>query len=411
MSINRRFQPNKKYFTISVYSIVSVVICALFIKAIFFWGSTSSFISNLIGTLLPFIIAFLIAFLINPFVCWIKKVVLMKWFRIKNQGLLTLLSILIAYLVVLAAIVIGFIYLIPEIVNSLEKLGDQLPVWADSVEKWVNGFAATHPELNFDYVTKFLNNADSSIQGSVNDIISTLTSTVVTTGVSVIKFIYNFILAMIISCYLLIDKRMQLRTIKRIIYAFFKEDTAKLICHVGKESIRTFSNFFDGKMVDSLIIGCICFASMIAISFFGLPGFAESSLLVSIVVCITNMIPYFGPFLGGIPCTVFLCIYSPKSALVFGILIIIIQQLDGNVIGPKILGDSTGLRPLWIIFAITFGGWIGGVLGMFLGVPFVAVITNITEELVDARLKKKGINMPVITKNRIRKEKKPKIKK
>ena len=114
------------------------------------------------------------------------------------------------------------------------------------------------------------------------------------------------------------------------------------------------------------------------------------------------MIPYFGPFLGGIPSALFLCIYSLRSGLIFAVVIIIIQQLDGNFIGPKILGESTGIRPLWVIFAITIGGWIGGIFGMFLGVPVVAVITSIMEEIVDERLEKKGINMPIIEHEKIR---------
>ena len=122
------------------------------------------------------------------------------------------------------------------------------------------------------------------------------------------------------------------------------------------------------------------------------------------------MIPYFGPFLGGIPSVLLLCIYSPKSGLVFAILIIILQQLDGNLIGPKILGDSTGLRPLWIIFAITVGGWAAGVIGMLLGVPCVAVITGLTEDYVNKRLDEKGIDMPILKNEKVRKSK-PKIRK
>ena len=144
---------------------------------------------------------------------------------------------------------------------------------------------------------------------------------------------------------------------------------------------------------------------MIIISLFNVSGFAECALLVSIIVCITNMIPYFGPFLGGIPSALLLCIYSLQSGLIFGILIIVIQQLDGNVIGPKILGDSTGMRPLWIIFAITLGGWLAGVPGMLLGVPCVAVITGLMEDHVNEKLAEKNINLPVIKNEKVRKGK------
>ena len=144
---------------------------------------------------------------------------------------------------------------------------------------------------------------------------------------------------------------------------------------------------------------------MIVISLFGVTGFSDCALLVSIIVGITNMIPYFGPFLGGIPSALLLCIYSPKSGLIFAILIIIIQQLDGNVIGPKILGDSTGMRPLWIIFAITLGGWLAGVVGMLLGVPCVAIITGLMEDYVNEKLDEKNIDLPVLKNEKVRKDK------
>ena len=195
---------------------------------------------------------------------------------------------------------------------------------------------------------------------------------------------------------------MQARGIKRVVFAFFKQERAEKLWNIAKRSIRIFSNFLDGKMIDSLIIGILCFICMMIISFFGVPGFAECALLVSIVVGVTNMIPYFGPFLGGIPCVLLLCIYSLQSAIVFGILIIIIQQMDGNLIGPKILGDSTGLRPLWIIFAITIGGWFAGVVGMLLGVPCVAVITGLMEDTVDRRLAEKNIDLPILKNEKVR---------
>ena len=181
---------------------------------------------------------------------------------------------------------------------------------------------------------------------------------------------------------------MQARGIKRVVFAFFKKERAERIWYVTKRSIKIFSDFFDGKMVDSLIIGLLCFVSMIVISFFGVKGFSDCALLVSIVVCITNMIPYFGPFIGGVPSVLLLCIYSPKSALVFAVLIIIIQQLDGNVIGPKILGNTTGVSSFWVLFAILLFGGMWGVVGMVIGVPLFAVIYDIIRKLVYRGLRK-----------------------
>ena len=331
-----------------------------------------------------------------------RKTVFKKWLHIRNDALNRLLAILFSYLLVIGASTVGLIFLIPEVINSLTELLNKMPAWANSIMDFINSLSKKYPDIDFKYIQNMITNTDSTLQNTLSKIISGLTTTIVATGVSVLKFIFNFIVAIIVSCYLIIDKKMQARGIKRVVFAFFKQERAEKLWNIAKRSIRIFSNFLDGKMIDSLIIGILCFICMMIISFFGVPGFAECALLVSIVVGVTNMIPYFGPFLGGIPCVLLLCIYSLQSAIVFGILIIIIQQMDGNLIGPKILGDSTGLRPLWIIFAITIGGWFAGVVGMLLGVPCVAVITGLMEDTVDRRLAEKNIDLPILKNEKVR---------
>lgn len=405
MDEKNQFKASSKYFTISIYTILTILAVALIVKAVFFWESTSAIIKNLLSTLSPFFMGILIAFLINPLVYWLRNTVLKKWCHIKNEGLSKLLAIFLAYFIVLAFLTLGIVYLIPEVIDSLNLLLEQMPAWAASINDFINNLADKYPDLQFDYIKTTLSKADSTLQEFLSSFIKEFTNTIVVTGVSIVKFFFNFIVAIIISCYVLIDKKIQARGIKRIIYAFFEKERAKKICHICRQALTTFSNFFAGKMVDSLIIGLLCFVCMLIISLFGIEGFASCALLVSIIVGITNMIPYFGPFLGGIPCALILCIYSINSGLIFGILIIIIQQLDGNVIGPKILGDSTGLRPLWIIFAITVGGWCAGVIGMLLGVPCVAVATKLFEDMVNSRLAEKGItDMPILKNEKVRKK-------
>ncbi len=410
MSNNQnKFQGNSKYFTISIYCIVTVLIISIIVRAVFLWESTSSTLGNLLSTLSPFFIGILIAFLINPLVSWMRKTIFKKWLHIKNDALNRMLAILFSYVLVIGAITIGLIYLIPEIIHSLTELLNKLPEWANSVMKFINNLSKKYPDINFKYIQDTITNTDSTLQSTLSRLISNLTTTIVATGVTVLKFVFNFIVAIIVSCYLIIDKKMQARGIKRVVFAFFKQERAQKIWNIVKRSIRIFSDFFDGKMIDSLIIGILCFVCMMIIGFFGFTGFTESALLVSIIVGITNMIPYFGPFLGGIPSVFLLCIYSLQSAFILGILIIVIQQLDGNVIGPKILGDSTGLRPLWIIFAITIGGWFAGVVGMLLGVPCVAVITGLMEDAVDKRLDEKNIDLPILKNEKVKKTKRKKI--
>ena len=322
-----------------------------------------------------------------------RKTVFKKWLHIRNDALNRLLAILFSYLIVIVAFTVGLVYLIPEIINSLTQLLNKMPEWANAIMDFVNGLSKKYPQINFDYIEKSITSADSTLQATLNKLISHITTAIVSTGVSVVKFIINLLVAVIVSCYLIIDKKMQARGIKRVVFAVFKEERAKKLWSVAKRSIRIFSDFFDGKMIDSLIMGILCFFCMLIISLFGVKGFPECSLLVSIIVCITNMIPYFGPFLGGIPSVLLLCIYSPKSALIFAILIIVLQQFDGNFLGPKILGNSTGLSSFWVLFSILLFGGLFGFVGMLLGVPLFAVIKHILSDIITRSLRQK--NLPV----------------
>ena len=384
MSDNKnKFEGNSRYFTICIYSTVTVLIMAIIIRAVFFWESTSATLNTLLSTLSPFFMGILIAFLISPLVSWMRKTVFKKWLHITNNALNRLLAILFSYLLVISVLVVGLVYLIPEIIDSLTQLLDKMPDWANSIMDFINNLSKRYPDIDFKYIQNTVTNADTTLQSTLSKFISTLTTTIVTTGVSVVKFAINFIVAIIVSCYLIIDEKMQARGIKRVVFAFFKKERAERIWYVTKRSIKIFSDFFDGKMVDSLIIGLLCFVSMIVISFFGVKGFSDCALLVSIVVCITNMIPYFGPFIGAVPVVALTLLINPIKGLWVLIFIVVLQQFDGVILGPRILGDSIGLKPIGVIFAIIVGGAIAGPLGMFFGVPIFSVLFTIFSNFVE----------------------------
>lgn len=316
MTDKNKFIASSKYFTISVYTILTVTIVSLIIKTVFFWDSTSKVLNNFLSTISPFLIGILIAFLINPLVNWMRNTVLNKWLHIKNKGLSKLLAIFVSYFVVFAIITLGLIYIIPAFIKSLNKLLEQLPLWANAVIDFAYRLSGRYPNLEFKYVQDIVNSAGSTLQGFISDLIKQLTTTIVVTGVSIVKFIFNFIVAIIVSCYLLIDKKIQARSFKRMIYAFLKKEHADSLCRNIRRAITIFSDFFDGKMIDSLIIGLLCFICMIIISMFGIPGFAECALLVSIIVGVTNMIPYFGLSLA-VYLVQFCCAYTHQKAVSF----------------------------------------------------------------------------------------------
>lgn len=207
---------------------------------------------------------------------------------------------------------------------------------------------------------------------------------VFSTSVSVITGVIDFFIAVIVSMYMLIDKPHLINNAKKLVYVLFGTDKGDRIVTTAGECNKIFGDFIIGKMIDSLIIGVLCWIAMTVLNI-------PYALVISVIVGITNMIPYFGPFIGAIPGVVLLIIVDIKFAVIFGILIFILQQFDGLYLGPKILGESTGLRPIWIIFAITVGGWLAGVVGMFLGVPVVAVISFLIDRSLKLRIKKKNI--------------------
>jgi len=189
--------------------------------------------------------------------------------------------------------------------------------------------------------------------------------------------------------YMLIDKKVLTSNLHRFVYAVTNKKRANYVWSLIMRANDIFSGFLIGKTIDSFIIGVLCFILM---NIFGLGD--SYTIIISIFVGVTNMIPYFGPFLGAIPSFILILLaISPKEAFFFALLILALQQFDGNILGPYILGDSTGLRPIWIIFAISICGWAWGVLGMFLGVPLCSFVASVAEDFISSQLKKRNLDI------------------
>lgn len=384
--MNHKFSKNNKYYTIALYTIAVVTICSLIIRVIMNWESTSSTISHALKVLYPFLFGLLIAYFLNP----LSKVLdhfLNRFFKDRHPGIRKGLSILLSYIIVLGLIITVLFYIIPQIIDSLT----QITSFINSAQSGYNQFMdkvleleSTHPEWDLSGINDAMEEIPDKIINIITKAIPTIIPTIYNTSMSLISGFLNVIIAIIVSVYMLIDKNRLIFNAKRVIYAIFGQKTGDKLLHTGSECNRIFSSFIIGKLIDSLIIGILCF---IAMSILKLPY----ALIISVIVGVTNMIPYFGPFIGAVPGILLLLFVSFKYALIFTVLIIVLQQFDGLYLGPKILGESTGLRPLWIIFAITVGGSIAGVLGMFLGVPTLAVIAYILNYFIEKRLHKYGI--------------------
>ena len=199
---------------------------------------------------------------------------------------------------------------------------------------------------------------------------------------SITSGILNFILALIIAFYMLMDKESFKEGVEKLLSVVMLDESVIKIKDFGREADELFGKFIVGKSIDSFIIGCMC---LIGLSLMNI----RYALLLAVMVGITNMIPYFGPFIGGVPAVLVTFFDSPVKALWVILFILALQQFDGLFLGPKILGDSVGLSPFWIIFSIVVGGGIAGVLGMFLGVPIFAIIRLLTIRIIDKQLEKK----------------------
>ena len=376
------FEPNDKYFTISVYAIAVIAIGAVIIRAIFSFESLVGGIRSAFNVLMPFVIGALLAFILNPAV---RKVMqfLEKVCHVRSLKLRKLLAIAITYIIFLGFITVTIFGIVPQVANSIIELINNIPASIKYIYDLLDILKEHFPSLDIAGLEKATNDTIPTLLNTLKDFATNLIPAIYTISMYIVNWIVDIVIAIIVSVYMLSDKKQLRNSCKAMVYAFVPQKWVQILVEVLQECNNLFSSFVIGKAIDSLIIGILCFILM---NIFRLPY----AVLISVIVGITNMIPYFGPFIGAIPGILILLIVSPIKALVFLILILCLQQFDGLILGPKILGNSTGLRPLWIIIAITVGGTVGGVLGMFLGVPIVAFLRYLMNRLIQHRLRKKN---------------------
>ena len=363
---NKKFQSNKTYFTIATYALAVIVIGTIIIKAIFSWDATKASFSRVITILSPFLTGILIAYLIYPLIKRFYQL-FHKILRIKFKGLCKGLSIFLAYGIVIGLLFSFLFLVIPDLITSISSLINQIPSLYKRLLDTIKLWDKKYPEIDFSYISKLLSTIVPEITSTLKNLAFNVLPKLYSTSIDIVKGIVNFLIALMFSIYLLIDKDRLFNAFNRFFRVFISEERLGVIkIHLNK-CHHILSGFIVGKIIDSIIIGILCYLGMRILRL-------DYDLLISIIVGITNIIPYFGPYMGAIPSALILLFISPVQCLIFVIWILVLQQVDGLLIGPKILGDSTGLRPLWIIFAISVGGALAGILGMFFGVPILAII-------------------------------------
>ncbi len=385
------FTPNSKYFTIVVYALLFIIGTIVIYKFIGNLDTTISFLGKVIHILSPFLVGAFIAFILYPLVKFLYAKCFMGICHIKSKKIAKWLSILVAYIIAIGAFAILIIFVAPQIYTSITDISVQFPIWFESAQKFIIELEQNHPDwakfLDYEQINNYIQSALPSILNYTTTALSNIIPAIVMTSMAIVKGIISFLISIIISVYMIADHKNLFYQFKRLMYALIPKKVVDSSLKIIHESGSIFTSFIFGKALDSLIIGIICFVLMIIFNF-------PYAVLISVIVGVTNMIPYFGPYVGGAVGFMFILITNPIKALFFAILILVIQQFDGLFLGPKILGDKTGLKPLWVIFSITVGGSLFGVLGMFLGVPCVAVLNYILNIIIEHLLKKKNLNIP-----------------
>lgn len=380
---------NKQYTTLAVYAFLVIGASIIFSQLINNYSSILGWFKLLIGMLMPFVYGLCIAYILNPIVCFAEEKILNPVFKDKiSRGTKRAFSVFFALLVVILCISCFFSAILPQVAKSIASIASSIPGYVSYVENIFNSFIEHHSTNPF--VVSILSQVSESgkeIMDSIYQILSSIVPSLINFTIlmtkNIIKVGIQIVVGFIISIYILVAKEKFFAQTKKLLFSLFQDKYAYAIISVTHNSNRIFTGFISGKLLDSLIIGVICFAGMNILRL-------DYSVLISVIVGITNIIPYFGPFIGAIPSALFLLIISPVQALVFCGFVLVLQQIDGNIIGPKILGDSTGLSAIWVIFAITVFGGFWGVIGMFIGVPLFAVIYSLIKAICEYRLEKKG---------------------
>lgn len=348
-----------------------------------------SVVKTFVNAVKPLIYAVIIAYILWPMLRFFENKVFAKLNEKKlRRRLVRILSLLCTYIIFLLLLTLFFSTVIPQVSDSFRSLVDRLRDYIDSGSTWIDSLTAKYPFLDgvfesnlFEMIQTNLNDwLKESINklDSMNKLVENI-STIFDNVSSVAVGMKNVVLGIVFAVYFLLYKESLFAQLKKLTKSVMKDRAYERFTHYAKLTDRTFGGFISGKLIDSIIVGLLCFILM---KIFRMPY----ASLIAMIIGITNVIPFFGPFIGAIPSAFFIFVAEPKMTLWFILLIVVLQQLDGNVIGPKILGDFVGLSPLWIIVAITIMGGIFGIWGMFFGVPTFAVIYAVVKELTERKL-------------------------
>ena len=388
----KRFFSKSEYFKWGVTAFLVIAASLVFYILLTKGGTFLLTIRKICGILSPIIWGLVISYLLWPIVKFLEhktlEPLLKKLFPKKSMPKLArALAILVAIVIALLLIAMLIYLIIPQLYVSIESIVTSAPDYYETVSNWITNFLKDYPQAE-QILLEATGNASKNLVDWAKDAVLPYLSRLITnvsSGLySVVRTILNILIGFVVACYVLGNVETFVAKCKKLLYSLFSVAHTDRILSAFRFTDRAFNGFINGKIIDSAIIGVICY---IVCTILRMPY----TVLVSVVVGVTNIIPVFGPFIGGIPTALIILLVSPAKALIYVIFIIVLQQIDGNIIGPKILGNSIGVNGFWIMFSILLGGGLFGIVGMILAVPLFAVIYSGVDLLIDWRLKKRGL--------------------
>ncbi|MBS7220538.1 MAG: AI-2E family transporter [Clostridiales bacterium] len=384
--MNSNNKKNYIYWMFAIFGAIALNVALFFL--IFRFKEFGGVIGKIMAILKPMIYGAAIAYLLKP-VCNTYENKLNEHLPSKLKKMSKALAITGSMLTMCIIVYLLLIIIIPQVVNSVTSLINTLPDKLNYAASWLEE-TLKEDTVVANYITEnYIMLKDTAIEWISNELIPNMQNIQnILAGVGIqiwnsVMFLKNLLIGLIIAVYLLASRKKFAVQGKMVLYSIVKTKWADKILTELKYADNTFVGFINGKILDSAIIGVICYVCCLIFKF-------PNAMLVSVIVGVTNIIPFFGPFIGAIPSALLIFIESPLKSLWFLIFIVVLQQVDGNIIGPKILGNSTGLSSFWVLFSILVFGGLWGFVGMVIGVPLFAVIYDIAKKLVFCGLKRNG---------------------
>ncbi len=372
-----KFRWENKYLHWGVTAFLVIAASLLFYYGIFHMRTLITGIKTFFSIMAPIIYGFAIAYILSPVVNFLEKQLIYPFLKKRKKTLakrgrrvVRWICVLLSLFLLLIIIYTLIMMILPQLIRSIMNIIYSFPYYVRSIESWLNTFVEKgwklDPEM-IDMLTQYSEQAQNYLSTNILPQMQQMLRNISAGVFDILVFLKNFLIGAIVSIYVLADKEIFVARSKMVVYAIFPAKVSNTIIHSMRFTHQTFGGFISGKILDSAIIGVLCYIGTTILSM-------PYAILVSVVVGVTNVIPFFGPYLGAIPCIFLILLVDPLKSVYFAFFILLLQQFDGNILGPKILGDSTGLSSFMVIVSIMIGGGLFGIMGMIIGVPVCAVI-------------------------------------